>query len=738
MARRKKADANLRKFKKSNVWITLVFFLISSILTIVFVSLFVSAFLSYITDSKMTGEYNSAVLMAKTYEKVEKAGAENPGEFVESEGRDFYVKDAKGNILYQQGEITNSDNHGRLGLSSFSRGVDVYLDSESDSFILEKDEKDGNLEIDSDKLVKWILEKKATYVQLADARESAIALPFWFCVDIDDGQKQFFSKAYLRADLRDSIFMLVFAVAIGFQLFTIFVLMLINVITSAVSQRKMTRIFFTDAVTKEHNWMYFLVRSDHLLRHGKSRKFNYAVLDLVFVKYRNFCVCHSVEEGEALLRKVDSLVRKKMNKKEVCAHYASANFALLKQYNTKEELDAWISTLIGELETMDSAHHFAFHIGADLLPVTMNEKGKVERRRDLNLEKEYNNACTARATLEESDDSGYAFFDEKLVEEQKWIDTVHEEQQSALDNEEFIIYYQPKYDPRTRKLKGAEALIRWNSPKHGMKAPYTIIPIFEKNGFIVNIDHYMISHVAKDQKRWLDAGFDCVPISVNVSRAHFIENDLAEQIRDMVDAAGCPHELIELEVTESAFFDDKKALVTTIQKLQEYGFMVSMDDFGSGYSSLNSLKDMPLNILKLDAGFFSGDLENERGEIVVSEAIRLAKSLHMETVAEGVELKEQVEFLARQGCDMIQGFYFARPMPPEKYEEKMASGVATDEDVAESAAAGTAVEASAEEALAEAAPEAETPAPVEESMPAEESVPVEETPAEEVPAEAAE
>jgi len=163
-----------------------------------------------------------------------------------------------------------------------------------------------------------------------------------------------------------------------------------------------------------------------------------------------------------------------------------------------------------------------------------------------------------------------------------------------------------------------------------------------------------------------------------------------------VDEAGCPHNLLELEVTESAFFDDKKVLVSTIQKLQEYGFMVSMDDFGSGYSSLNSLKDMPLNILKLDAGFFSGDLDNERGEIVVSEAIRLAKSLHMETVAEGVELKEQVD-----------------------YEKKMASGVATDEDVAESAAAGAA------QAAEQAAESAEEPAEETPAAPAEVAVPEE-------------
>lgn len=184
----------------------------------------------------------------------------------------------------------------------------------------------------------------------------------------------------------------------------------------------------------------------------------------------------------------------------------------------------------------------------------------------------------------------------------------------------------------------------------------------------------MIKHVAVDQKRWLDQGLKCVPVSVNVSRAHFIEKDLAEQIRDMIDEVGTPHELIELELTESAFFDDKNAIIETIKRLKGYGFTVSMDDFGSGYSSLNSLKDMPLDVLKLDAEFFRGEADDERREIVVSEAIRLARSLNMKTVAEGVEIKEQVDFLAGQGCDMIQGYYYAKPMPGNDYEERVRQG----------------------------------------------------------------
>ena len=221
-----------------------------------------------------------------------------------------------------------------------------------------------------------------------------------------------------------------------------------------------------------------------------------------------------------------------------------------------------------------------------------------------------------------------------------------------------MVYYQPKYDPQTDELRGVEALIRWDSHELGFVNPGRFIPIFENNGIIPKIDHYMITHVARDQKRWLDEGYECVPASVNVSRAHFIEKDLAVQIRDAVDKEGAPHELIEIELTESAFFDDKKAMIDTIRQLKEFGFKVSMDDFGSGYSSLNSLKDMPLDVLKLDAEFFAGDVNDDRGEIVVSEAIQLAKRLNMLTVAEGVEAKEQVAFLAKHGCDMIQGYIY--------------------------------------------------------------------------------
>ena len=450
-------------------------------------------------------------------------------------------------------------------------------------------------------------------------------------------------------------------------LLTNFIISIINV----VRQRRIIALFFSDDVTTGHNWVWFTVKGEKLLHSRFNAKNDYAIVNLHFINYRNYCLCHSVKDGEKLLQKIYEELRKNMAKKELCVHASSSSFALILRYTGEEELRGRVQDIIKKLEHIETGHKFSFHAGINFVNKAVDKNGRPVLRKNISIEDEYNNACSARATLDENDDSGTAVFDDKLLEDERWLDTVQDNQEKAVRNEEFVVYYQPKYDPRTDELRGAEALIRWNSPEFGFVAPYKFIPIFEKNGFITEIDHYMLNHVARDQKKWLDQGYKCVPVSVNVSRAHFVENDLAEQIRDIVDDAGTPHNLIEIELTESAFFDDKNAMIETINKLKSYGFAVSMDDFGSGYSSLNSLKDMPLDVLKLDAEFFRGESEDGRGEIVVSEAIKLAKSLNMRTVAEGVEERDQVDFLAKEGCDMIQGYYYAKPMPGNEYEGKM-------------------------------------------------------------------
>ena len=668
-----KKEQRFRKLKKKHTWLSIIVYILIALMMHVFLSLFVMAFIYHMMDSKLSGEYKNVSYMAKLYESGTRDGSRDILKLLDEENGTYFITDAAGNVIYEHGENTCDTEGGAVKLRGFSENITVFSDTEKRFFYVGDN---GYLMLDFPALRDWANGEGMSFADQFDEGRSNLELPIWISEDVFDDTERFVGKGSFSVNTRDLAILMSFTVGIAIMIFVITVIMIANIIGSIIGRRKLIDVFFTDEVTGNNNWMWFVVRGNQFLRKRANREKNFAVLDLVFVNYRNYCVCHSVEEGEELLCKVDDTVRKSIGKKEFCAHYASANFALLLDYRDEESLRKRIEELLSVLCRIDEGHRINFHVGVDVVGFEKDRSGHIVRRTLTDVEKEYNNACAARATLSDNDDNGIAFFNEKLVEEEKWLDIVQESQQRALDNEEFLVYYQPKYDPRTNALKGAEALVRWKHPVYGLISPGRFIPIFEKNGFITKIDHYMIRHVARDQKKWLDGGFSCVPVSVNVSRAHFIESDLAEQIRDMVDAEGTPHELIELELTESAFFDDKKALVETIRKLKSYGFDISMDDFGAGYSSLNSLKDMPLDVLKLDAEFFRGDKDDERGKIVVSEAVRLAKKLNMRTVAEGIEEKEQVEFLAEQGCDMIQGYIFAKPMTAGDYELRMKAGQA--------------------------------------------------------------
>ena len=254
-----------------------------------------------------------------------------------------------------------------------------------------------------------------------------------------------------------------------------------------------------------------------------------------------------------------------------------------------------------------------------------------------------------------------------------WERKVEDDMERALTNKEFQVYLQPKFSTGEEKLGGAEALVRWIHPTEGFVPPNKFIPIFEKNGFILKLDDFMLEEVARQQAQWIAEGWKVVPVSVNVSRAHFTRDDLAEHICEIVDKYHVPHDVIELELTESAFFDDKDTLLSTVKKLREAGFAVSMDDFGAGYSSLNSLKELSLDVLKIDADFFRGTDSLDRGMLIVTEVINLAKKLNMKIVAEGIENREQVDFLTEQECDLIQGYYYAKPMPLQEFEKNYKS-----------------------------------------------------------------
>ena len=445
--------------------------------------------------------------------------------------------------------------------------------------------------------------------------------------------------------------MLIFAVTLGCMIVAVF-----KVIAAIAEQNRINQLVAMDTVTSGNNKTYFLQRSKTLMRKRSLR--SYAVVQLRLNKYHNFCTAYGVKQGENLLEDLDKAISSSLQKKEVCAHTEEADFALLMLCPSRDALDEKLRSLMNDLRGIKEKQYLTFTCGAVAVDMTNRDPATLLSHAGIALSK--------AAALQKD----IVWFADEMKDAQVWERRIEDDMERALQNREFVVYLQPKYSTKEEVLSAAEALVRWIHPELGFIPPGKFIPQFEKNGFILKLDDYMLDEVSRLQAEWLKAGKKLVPISVNVSRAHFAEENLAEHICGVVNRYGVPHEFIELELTESAFFDDKAVLLETVKKLKNYGFRISMDDFGAGYSSLNSLKELPLDIIKLDAEFFRSVDDLERSNQIVGDTISLAKKLGMQIVAEGIETREQVDFLAQQNCDLIQGFYFSKPLPVKEFEER--------------------------------------------------------------------
>lgn len=252
-----------------------------------------------------------------------------------------------------------------------------------------------------------------------------------------------------------------------------------------------------------------------------------------------------------------------------------------------------------------------------------------------------------------------------LLREQEITDSM----EKALAEKQFVIYLQPKYSVEDKRLAGAEALVRWDHPKWGLLPPGEFIPLFERNGFITKLDQYVWDKVCEILKEWNNKGYCGVPISVNVSRADVYQMDLAEALTTLVNRYGLSQSNLHLEITESAYTENPEQIIETVENLRKLGFVIEMDDFGSGYSSLNMLNRMPLDILKLDMQFIQNETTKAGSRGILHFIMDLAKWMKLSVVAEGVETSEQLERLREVGCNYVQGYYLGRPMPCRDFEE---------------------------------------------------------------------
>lgn len=281
-------------------------------------------------------------------------------------------------------------------------------------------------------------------------------------------------------------------------------------------------------------------------------------------------------------------------------------------------------------------------------------------------------AVMALKTVKGSAVKHYAFYDESMREGLLEEQAIAEEMNDALAGGQFVPYLQPIFSLTTRRPVSAEVLVRWQHPQKGMIPPIKFIPLFERNGFVTKLDFYIWEEACKILHRWKKQGMPVVPLSINISRIDLYHPHLCEELLSLLEAYQLDPSLLKLEITESAYIDDPQVLATVLNRLRGAGFRILMDDFGSGYSSLNTLKDMPVNIIKIDMGFLEELERSPRASSILTSVVRMAKWLDMPVIAEGVETKAQLDFLYSIGCDEGQGYFFSRPIPVSEFEALLA------------------------------------------------------------------
>jgi len=290
--------------------------------------------------------------------------------------------------------------------------------------------------------------------------------------------------------------------------------------------------------------------------------------------------------------------------------------------------------------------------------------------KSIDIERRFDRAKMAADTVRNSFTKVIAIYDNALHESEIFAEQLLDDFSRAIAEKQFLVYFQPKFDIRPAEplLSGAEALVRWKHPDLGMISPGVFIPLFESNGLIQQLDSYVWRETAAHMKDWKERLGVCVPVSVNVSRVDMFDPDLVENMLKLIGEFGLSPSEFLLEITESAYTQDSSQIINTVNRLRAAGFHIEMDDFGSGYSSLNMISTLPIDALKLDMQFLRNAFRDRKNTKMLEVAIDIADSLDVPTIAEGVETAEQMFTLKSMGCDIVQGYYFSRPLPPAEYE----------------------------------------------------------------------
>lgn len=444
--------------------------------------------------------------------------------------------------------------------------------------------------------------------------------------------------------------------------FATFMLLIVGIIVFIVMRENHN--FETDPLTGGFSRQTFIDRSLRSIKKSGTAKWLLVLIDIDKFKFINDRFGY--EEGDRMLERLHKTLGDHMESGENYARISDDNFACCIREVSDEDVINRMQSIFEEFKRRNSifvSYPVMLSAGVCRLEECTEENGEAV---DMNVAVDH--CKIAKKTIKGLHSSAVAFYDAKLRDKTLREKDFENAMPKALAKHEFMCYIQPKFGAKSRHIEGGEALIRWRSSEFGFVFPDEFIPLAEKNGFVVELDFFILEEVCKAMRRWLDIGIKPVVVSVNQSRMHLSHDDYIWRLREIVDKYAIPYEYIELELTETAFTENTELLLKIMEKLHDIGFKLSIDDFGSGYSSLNMLKDIPADVVKIDREFFNGTVHSDKGRAVIRTVVDLAKKLKMNVISEGVETLDQVEFLDKINCDLIQGYYFAKPMPMSEFE----------------------------------------------------------------------
>lgn len=461
---------------------------------------------------------------------------------------------------------------------------------------------------------------------------------------------------FYRMTWRDMLYR--YRASIG--LIAVFTLLTTYLLLKLMSAMNIKKSMYSDHLTGLLSLFGFDTEVGKTLKKGTGR---YFIVDCEVIKFKEYNTAYGVNNGDALLCHVAGLISRNFSGNKYSARVYASHFVTLIE-------DDDLNAVISRIKTLGNT------VEAPLPDITVSLNYGVYpiNDRSIPIKTMIDRAISARQSIDGFSKTCFAVYDDEMHSRSLEDAGIIAYMNTAIKNEEFFLVYQPKYDTYTEKLLGCEALTRWKRQDGSFVMPGKFINLFEKNGQIIKLDFFVLEKACQFLRRLIDSGIEPVPVSVNFSRINLYDQNFVSRLAAVVDKYELTQSLLEVELTESALITDKKHILSIITQLHDCGFKVALDDFGTGYSSLNSLKDLPIDVLKLDKEFVSYQETNGKGQQIIKTLLQLTERLDIVCVAEGVETKEQLDFLRDcGGCDLVQGFYFSKPLEEKLFIECLKS-----------------------------------------------------------------